>query len=216
MRMKWMVVCVAALGLALHSQALRAQEQPAPEPEGIAAGPHETPGREGFADGDGVDELDGMNLLLAADMANGPGGGAGPGRDGPRMRRGPGGQGMEDLREKLNLTDDQRSRLADIHDRQARAAIPIQADMRIAGLDLHKLMRADRPDRHAIDVQIDRMAGLRARLQKSRVATLLDARAVLTPEQQKLMREHRGMGGHGRQEGMRMRGMDDPMMRPRR
>lgn len=117
------------------------------------------------------------------------------------MGRGPGGQSAEDLRQKLNLSEDQKTRLGDIHDRQARAAIPIQGELRIAGLDLHKLMRADKPDLKAIEAQIDRASDLRASFQKSRVASLLEARAVLTPAQQKLMREH-----HGGRRGLGMLG----------
>jgi len=125
--------------------------------------------------------------------------------------------GREELREQLNLTDDQKSKLADIRDRQVRAAIPIEADLRIAGLDLRKLLRAERPNQQAIDAQIDRVAGLRARLQKSHVASMLEARAVLTPAQQKLLREHRGgMMGRGMHGGPRMRMMDEPLTRPRR
>jgi Spy/CpxP family protein refolding chaperone len=218
MKMKWLVVGAAALSLASLAWVAAAQERPAPEPEGIATGPGDIPAHEAFVDAEDAGEPDAMDQLLAADAGGGPGPGDAMdrGRGGPRMRRGPGARGMEGLREELNLTEDQRSRLADIHDRQARTVIPIQGDLRIAELDLRKLMRADRPDRHAIDVQIDRIAGLRAQLQKSRVASMLDARAILTPAQQKLMREQRGMGGHGRHDGMRMRMMDDPMMRPRR
>jgi Spy/CpxP family protein refolding chaperone len=130
-----------------------------------------------------------------------------PGMDGMDLEE-EGGPGPEDgmsrdpeVQKKLNLSDDQRTRLADIRDRQTRAAIPIRSDLEIAGLDLRKLMRADKPDQKAIDAQIDKMAGLRARLQKSRVASMLEARAVLTPAQQKTLREARprmgrGMRGH--------------------
>ena len=110
----------------------------------------------------------------------------------------------------LNLTDEQQSKLADIRDRQARAAIPIQGDLRIASLDMHKLMRAEQPDARAIDAQIDRISSLRASLQKLHVAGMLEARSVLTPAQQKIMREHgvgpMGRGMHGGP-GMRMRHM---------
>ena len=123
-----------------------------------------------------------------------------------------GGPGMgHELGEKLNLSDDQRTKLADIHDRQERAAVPIHGDLRVASLDLRKLMRADKPDLRTIDAQIDRIASLRASLHKARVAGMLEARAVLTPAQQKLMREHHGrmMGrgmheGHGRRGGLGM------------
>jgi len=233
MTAKWMAwSVVAVLCLAPPAGLAQAQERPAPGPGAITEGPGEAPGElPDGAPGDpgGMDELDGLDLLLAADVAagSGPGpggamgsgaGGMGPGgRGGPGMGRGPGGMGGEDLRAKLNLTEEQQSKLADIRDRQARAAIPIQADLRIAGLDLRKLMRADKPDQRAIDAQIDRIAGLRASLQKSHIAGMLEARAVLTLAQQKLLREHHsGLMGRGMRGGPGMRMMDDPLGRPRR
>ena len=129
----------------------------------------------------------------------------------PGMRgMGRGGAAREELRKQLNLTEVQRNKLADIRDRSARAAIPIQGDLRIAALDLRKLVRADKPDPRAIDAQIDKIAGLRGKLQKSRMAGMLEERGVLTPEQQKLLRDSRPGMGTGR--GMRewMRGMHDP------
>ncbi|MGH7731762.1 MAG: Spy/CpxP family protein refolding chaperone [Candidatus Eiseniibacteriota bacterium] len=188
-------IAALALGLAATAAMAAAQEPPAPEPVDDAV-------REDHA-ADDFDNVGGLDLLLAADVAPGPGGG---GRMGPGPRGGPGigrrGPAAAELREKLNLTDDQKSRLADIRDRHERAAVPIQGDLRIASLDLRKLMRADRPDQRAIDAQIDRIASLRASLQKSRIAGQLEARAVLTPAQQRLMREHRGGPmGHRMREG---------------
>jgi Spy/CpxP family protein refolding chaperone len=132
-----------------------------------------------------------------------------PGSSGMRGM-GRGGAAREELRNRLNLTDEQQTKLADIRDRSARAAIPIQGDLRIAALDLRKLVRADKPDPRAIDAQIDKIAGLRGKLQKSRMAGMLEARSVLTPEQQKILRDARPGMGTGR--GMRewMRGMHDP------
>lgn len=185
MNAKWMRWSLAiALGCAMAAAAALAQERPAPEPG------EDPPGLEQEADHH--DEAGALDELLAADV--GADGADGAMRHG--MRRGPGmgrrGPARAALREKLNLTDAQKERLADIRDRHARAAIPIQGDLRVAGLDLRKLMRADKPDQRAIDAQIDRIASLRASLQKARVAGQLEARAVLTPAQQKIMRESRG------------------------
>ena len=63
--------------------------------------------------------------------------------------------------------------------------VQAQADIRIATMDLQQLMRAETPDQAKIDAQIDRVAQLRAQMQKSRTATLLEVRAMLTPEQLK-------------------------------
>jgi Spy/CpxP family protein refolding chaperone len=183
MKANWTLwVALLALGLAVGAMTSHAQGRPdgsGPVPEAQAGGVEQDFGMPG-GDGMGLEEEGG----------HGPGGG-----DTMGMGRNP------ELQKKLNLSDDQRTKLADIHDRQTRAAIPIRSDLEIAGLDMRKLMRADKPDQKAIDAQIDKMAGLRARLQKSRVASMLEARAVLTPAQQKTLRESRpgmGRGMHGR------------------
>ena len=200
---KWMRWSMAvAVSLAAIAAAALAQDHPVPGPREDAVGDERGV--------DDLEDLDGLDLLLAADIAPEAGRGAGgPGARGAGMHGGPG-MGHE-LGEKLNLSDDQRTKLADIHDRHERAAIPIHGDLRVASLDLRKLMRADKPDLRTIDAQIDRIASLRASLHKARVAGMLEARAVLTPAQQKLMREHHGrmMGrsmheGHGRRGGLGM------------
>jgi Spy/CpxP family protein refolding chaperone len=214
----WSLSLAALLASAPTVAVAQAEEAPPPRSAEIA------PGHNPAIEEDGDFDFD----LLAADLPPGgdrddatgpgamrrPGGGTGMmGHGGPGMmgRGGPGGMGA--LREQLNLTDEQKNRLADIRDRHERTVIPIQGELRLASLDLRKLMRADRPDSRAINAQIDKLAGLRASMQKSRVAGMLEARAVLTPAQQKLLREHRGammgrgMGGPGRHR-MQMGGME--------
>jgi len=209
MNAKWMV-WVAVLALALPAAAMVAGAQDRPAAPAIGAG-DDRPAPHGISGvGDPMRDVDGLDLLLAAgmepdaDVAQGPApppaGPAGPGMRG----MGRGRAGMAELRKQLNLTDEQQIKLADIRDRSARAAIPIQGDLRIAGLDLRKLVRADKPDQRAIDAQIDKIAGLRAKLQKSRMAGMLEARTVLTPAQQKILRDARpgGRGMHRWMQGM--------------
>jgi Spy/CpxP family protein refolding chaperone len=92
----------------------------------------------------------------------------------------------------LGLTDQQRDRIAEIRDRHQREAIEQRARLRLARLDLHKLLRADRPDRGAIDRQIDELARLRAELGKARIGSMLEVRSVLTPAQQRRLKSLRG------------------------
>ena len=120
----------------------------------------------------------------------------GPGRHGAMMRGMKSHGGMEGL----DLTKAQRDRMADIHDRTMRQAIRSRADLQLARLDLHKVLRAGAPNKAAIDLQIDRIARMRADLQKSHVAAMLEARSVLTDEQRQKLRER-----HGDRWGMRMR-----------
>jgi Spy/CpxP family protein refolding chaperone len=105
------------------------------------------------------------------------------------------GRGMGNALRQLDLTDDQKRRMADIRDKQQRSAIRAQADMKIAQLDLRKLMRADTPDRRAIDLQIEKLGSMRTTMQKSRVGMMFDMRAVLTQEQRDKLKDMREDGG---------------------
>ncbi len=148
----------------------------------------------------------GMGAGHGKGMGMGPGMGRGMGRGmgmgGPGMGRGMRHPGM--MFAMLDLSDAQKARMRDIHERAARTQIQARADMQIAQMDMRKLMRAEKPDQAAINAQIDKMAQMRAGMQKTRVATMLEARAQLTPEQLKKMQAmhekgpmmmHGGMGG---------------------
>jgi Spy/CpxP family protein refolding chaperone len=140
----------------------------------------------------------------------------GGGGDGPRHggrhghMRGPGGRGMM-MRHgmamrfaALDLTDQQRDKLRDIHEAAARKSVQRRADIQLAHMDLRKLMRAETPSASAVNAQIDKISRLQADGMKAHFDTFLQARAVLTPEQLKKLRagpaemrkgEHGGHGG---------------------
>lgn len=150
--------------------------------------------------GEGCDDACGM----------GPGGGRGMGMGrgmGRGMGMGPG--GMAGMFAGLDLSDAQRDKLRDLHQRQARKGVQARADLALARMDLHELMQADKPDAAAINAQIDKLARLQAEQRKAQVATLLEARSLLTPEQQKQLRER-----HLRGPGMGMRGGARPPQAP--
>lgn len=155
----------------------------------------------------------GMHAGMGKGMGMGhPGMGQGMGR-GMGMGRGKGHPGM--MFAMLDLSDAQKAKMRDIHENAARAQIQARADMQIARMDMRKLMRADRPDQGAINAQIDKMGQMRTAMQKTRVATMLEARAQLTPDQLKKMKalhENGPMGGHP---GMGMGGHPGMGMGPR-
>jgi Spy/CpxP family protein refolding chaperone len=97
----------------------------------------------------------------------------------------------------LNLTQEQRDRIAGVRDTQARAMVQSRADLQLARLDLQKLLRSDTPDQNAIDAQIDRMAAIRAGMMKERVGARLQVRSILTPEQRSKLHEGRWRAGGG-------------------
>jgi Spy/CpxP family protein refolding chaperone len=144
----------------------------------------------------------------------GPGmhGGMGAGQCGPGMHGGMGaglcgpglgcgnGLGIERLHE-LGLTPQQKTKLMDIHERWQRLAIQKQADIRIAMLDLQKLVCSEKPEKVRIDAAIDKVARLRAELAKSCIGARLEACSLLTPEQLKECREGALQGDEEEEEG---------------
>jgi len=72
--------------------------------------------------------------------------------------------------------------------KEQRNAIRLRSDLETARLDMRRLLRADKPDRAAINRQVERMASLRSDLVKARIGMMLDVRDVLTPEQREKMR----------------------------
>jgi Spy/CpxP family protein refolding chaperone len=128
-------------------------------------------------------------FMHGGEMKGGMGEGMGGGMMcGPGMGRGPTGPGMGQgpmMMHGLDLTPEQQKKMAGLHEKQARLMVQAEADLRIATMDLQQLMRSEKPDQAKIDAQIDRIAQLRAGMQKSRTATMLEARGLLTPEQLK-------------------------------
>ncbi len=110
------------------------------------------------------------------------------GRAGAMERRAEMRRHRMDMMRDLDLSKDQRERISDLHEKQERAAIRMRADLQTARLDLRRLVRADRTDRVAINRQIDRIAQMRAEMEKARLGTMLDVRSVLTPEQRERAR----------------------------
>jgi Spy/CpxP family protein refolding chaperone len=195
--LRWMLV-LGLLAAGLTVRAARAQE-----PEGL-------PDEPGLM-ADLGDDMGDTGPMMAPD-AGGPGMGPGARGMGPGMGRGGrfmhrGGFGPMLARE-LDLTPEQQDKMKASRDREERKAIQARADIQLARLDLRKLMEADKPDSKAIEAQIDKIAGLRAGLEKSHVATMLDFRASLTPEQQKKLRDLRERGPQRSGGGQQKKGSD--------
>src|SRR5204862_3912698 len=85
--------------------------------------------------------------------------------------------------ERLGLSETQRAKIEDLIDAERRKAIRAEADLRIAELDLQKLIESDKPDQAAIEGAVGHLNTMRADVLKARVATILGIRAVLTPGQ---------------------------------
>jgi Spy/CpxP family protein refolding chaperone len=105
----------------------------------------------------------------------------------------------------LSLSDDQRKAMDGILQDHRMKLIDMQATLRKAELALGPLMKADTPDRAAIEAQIDKVVSARADLEKANARFLLDIRMQLKPDQWKQLQtmhqnrmDHEGMREHGR------------------
>lgn len=210
-RMHWMLLCAAlalpTYALAQHGHAPAAPSAPkspdapsapdAPEwneqemDELMVLGGDEDmwfiEGDEAGGAGTWEDESGGQRRIVVRNVHRGPGGkGGGGGMHG--------GMGMHMRMAKLDLTDAQRDKMRDLHEAAMRKNIQRQADMKLARMDLHKLMRADAPSTQSVNAQIDKMAKLHADGTKSRFETHMQARALLTPEQLKKLKAAPGPG----------------------
>jgi Spy/CpxP family protein refolding chaperone len=87
--------------------------------------------------------------------------------------------------EELRLSDAQRAKIDDLRDGERRRSIRLEADARIAEMDLEEAI-----DRGAtnVDALVARVADLRGQLLASHVKMRLAVRALLSPEQRAKLR----------------------------
>ena len=95
--------------------------------------------------------------------------------------------------EALKLTDTQRTKIETLRDAERRKAIPLEADVRLAEMDLEDAIEQG----GATGPIVDRIASLRGQMLAARVATRVAVRAVLTPEQRAKLKTMRPEGPPG-------------------
>ena len=218
-RLKWLLVVVALMiPIAAWAQHHAAPAKPAAESSRpVPPSPEDDPG---IADDLGYEDLFALGLddeMFAFGDDDGEHGEEGAGHDGDGrivrriIERGPGGHtGMMMMHgmggdpmgghghmmmarwAQLDLTDTQRQKLRDLHEAQARKAVQRRADMQLARMDLHKLMREDKPNMASVNMQIEKLARLHAEGLKSLFDTHMQAKALLTPEQLKQLKDGPG------------------------
>lgn len=108
------------------------------------------------------------------------------------------------IKSALGLTDQQTDRLRHIVVETEKASVKDRAEIQVHGIELRELLRADNSDRDAVMKKVQEISSLRGEMMQQHIAALLDAKAVLTPEQQKKIHAfmesrmgNRGAGGPG-------------------
>jgi hypothetical protein len=110
---------------------------------------------------------------------------------------------MARLTERLNLSDEQQSKVQALLPTYAKEAIRLKADIATAQIDLQQRLDTQPIDMDGAKAALQTIAGKEAELRLGHIAALQDIRNLLTPEQQK---QFRTMWGHMSGGGMRSRG----------
>ncbi|MFA5858023.1 MAG: Spy/CpxP family protein refolding chaperone [Elusimicrobiota bacterium] len=130
----------------------------------------------------------GMPAMRCAGAGQGimPQGGAG-------MGDGLGGFGpdLQKLGKKLNLTEDQKSKIESIKRDVQKKVVKIRADVQIAEIDLQELMDKVDVDDKAVLSKVQELHKLRGQMVELTTSALLQSKKVLTPEQRKIINDMR-------------------------
>ena len=103
--------------------------------------------------------------------------------------------GMKGLKG-LNLTDAQQEQIRKLQIKSQKDAIKLQADLKLANIELHELIQADKTGAK-LDKAIAKVSDLKNKLFKARINKRMAIRKVLTAEQRKKMTANCMNGMHG-------------------
>ena len=84
-----------------------------------------------------------------------------------------------------NLTDAQKANIKSIKEASRKQTEPQRKQMKEVRMKLNELKTSENPDLKQINQLIDKSATLKAEMEKSRTASELKVRSILTPEQRK-------------------------------
>jgi Spy/CpxP family protein refolding chaperone len=138
---------------------------------------------------------------LSASAWPGGGPGKGPGGGGP----GPHGHFFERQLDALGLPAETRAKVQAVLDQSRTAGSELHEQIRAAHESMQALLEKDPVDEAAVMAQADALGALTNQARKQRLATLIQVRNLLTPEQraqlEKQMQEHREHRWHGMKGG---------------
>ena len=116
-------------------------------------------------------------------------------------------RGPEKMDQLLNLTDEQESKIEKLRGEMQRTMVQNRSKIQIARIDLRELMDADTPDRGAIEKKLKEISDLQVKQRMAMFDHRADVEKLLTPDQKKIWKEHRGEGRmEARQRVMRRMG----------
>ncbi|MGH2650743.1 MAG: Spy/CpxP family protein refolding chaperone [Actinomycetota bacterium] len=112
-------------------------------------------------------------------------------------------------KDQLGLTADQVTRLESLRAEFQKDAIRRSADLEIAETEVDELLRAEPVDLTKVEAKLRQLESLRSDLRLSRIKTLQQGKAVLTPEQRKKLTSLGPSASAGPDGMMAGRGMEE-------
>ena len=201
MRFKMIAILALVTGLSVSAGATAAQD-PGPDtaaqaPTGQSEQGQQQPGnrarpgrrpRDGAMMGGGMMNPDMMRMMGGSERGERRGRGFG----GPLQRVSRLLAALDDprVRTMLGLTDQQADGLRKIIVGTETFTIKTGADIAVDSIDLRELLRADKPDRAAVMSKGDEISKSTSQLINHYLDAMLAAKAILTPEQQKMIRAY--------------------------
>jgi Spy/CpxP family protein refolding chaperone len=113
--------------------------------------------------------------------------------------------------EELKLTSEQEKQFGKLESEMQKAQIDLRSQMQSMRIDLRDLFREDNPDQRKIESKLDEIDKLQTKTRKNHLDFWFNVNRMLTPDQQKIWKQHRMMMGEGMRmrDGHGMRGGDD-------
>lgn len=109
----------------------------------------------------------------------------------------------QEMMKKLNLNEQQQTQMRKLRADLQKKNIQASSKIQLARIDMRELILADKPDRTALEKKLREISDLQHQMKIDRLDHMLAVNALLTPEQQKSLRE--GMMRPGPQRERRMR-----------
>jgi Spy/CpxP family protein refolding chaperone len=122
-----------------------------------------------------------VGMVAFAAMAAGDGWGCGPRGEHHRFA----------MMDKLNLTLEQRQKMLEIRQGFEKDTLALRYDLRQKNQELRKLWRADSLDSNAIQSKSNEIIALRIKLVTKMRVMRDKMKSILTPEQLKILQDHR-------------------------
>ncbi|GJL66173.1 MAG: hypothetical protein NPIRA05_11440 [Nitrospirales bacterium] len=110
-------------------------------------------------------------------------------------------------KEGMAITDEQEAKLHDIQTRYKKTRIKMKAEVELANLDLHELLKKDDSSLSDIESKLKNMHNVKADLYMASIKARRDAKAVLTDEQRSRMKAvHDRIQAYSSEGGMAKKG----------